>query len=31
MESLYAITTGVLSACGLYLTLRAEPSPWWSA
>ncbi|MDR5866602.1 Na+/H+ antiporter subunit C [Halomonas koreensis] len=27
MESLYAITTGVLSACGLYLTLRGRTFP----
>ncbi|MCB8889637.1 Na+/H+ antiporter subunit C [Vreelandella malpeensis] len=24
METLYAVTTGVLSACGLYLTLRGR-------
>ncbi|MDX1464239.1 Na(+)/H(+) antiporter subunit C1 [Halomonas sp. THAF5a] len=27
MESLYAITTGVLTACGLYLTLRGRTFP----
>ncbi len=27
MESLYAITTGLLSACGLYLTLRGRTFP----
>ncbi|MBB3230307.1 Na+/H+ antiporter subunit C [Halomonas stenophila] len=27
MESLYAITTGVLSACGLYLILRGRTFP----
>ncbi|WP_372611052.1 Na+/H+ antiporter subunit C [Halomonas sp.] len=27
MESLYAITTGILSACGLYLTLRGRTFP----
>lgn len=27
MESLYAITTGVLSACGLFLTLRGRTFP----
>lgn len=27
MESLFAITTGVLSACGLYLTLRGRTFP----
>ncbi|RTR03806.1 Na+/H+ antiporter subunit C [Halomonas nitroreducens] len=27
MESLYAITTGVLSACGLYLMLRGRTFP----
>ena len=27
MESLYAITTGVLSACGLLLTLRGRTFP----
>jgi multicomponent K+:H+ antiporter subunit C len=27
MESLYAITTGVLSACGLYLALRGRTFP----
>ncbi|MDY7115451.1 Na+/H+ antiporter subunit C [Halomonas sp. SSL-5] len=27
MESLYAITTGVLTACGLYLTLRSRTFP----
>jgi multicomponent K+:H+ antiporter subunit C len=27
MESLYAITTGVLAACGLYLTLRGRTFP----
>nr|WP_298250743.1 Na+/H+ antiporter subunit C [uncultured Halomonas sp.] len=27
MESLYAITTGVLTACGLYLILRSRTFP----
>ena len=27
METLYAITTGVLTACGLYLTLRGRTFP----
>ncbi|KAA0011730.1 Na+/H+ antiporter subunit C [Billgrantia pellis] len=27
MESLYAITTGMLTACGLYLTLRGRTFP----
>jgi len=27
MESLYAITTGVLTACGLYLVLRGRTFP----
>ncbi|MBH8579273.1 Na+/H+ antiporter subunit C [Bisbaumannia pacifica] len=27
MESLYAVTTGVLSACGLFLTLRGRTFP----
>ncbi|MGM0521276.1 MAG: Na+/H+ antiporter subunit C [Pseudomonadota bacterium] len=27
MEMLYAITTGVLTACGLYLTLRGRTFP----
>ncbi|SFU83686.1 Na+/H+ antiporter subunit C [Halomonas korlensis] len=27
MESLYAITTGLLSACGFYLTLRGRTFP----
>ncbi|CAM4047813.1 Na+/H+ antiporter subunit C [Vreelandella rituensis] len=27
MEGLYAITTGVLTACGLYLTLRGRTFP----
>jgi multicomponent K+:H+ antiporter subunit C len=27
MESLYAITTGVLTACGLFLTLRGRTFP----
>ncbi|WNL40255.1 Na+/H+ antiporter subunit C [Halomonas sp. PAMB 3232] len=27
METLYAVTTGVLSACGLYLTLRGRTFP----
>ncbi|MFC3284674.1 Na+/H+ antiporter subunit C [Litchfieldella rifensis] len=27
MESLYAITTGALTACGLYLTLRGRTFP----
>jgi len=27
MESLYAITTGVLTACGLYLVLRSRTFP----
>ncbi|WP_027967742.1 Na+/H+ antiporter subunit C [Halomonas halocynthiae] len=27
MESLFAITTGILSACGLYLTLRGRTFP----
>lgn len=27
MESLYAITTGILTACGLYLTLRGRTFP----
>lgn len=27
MEALYAITTGILTACGLYLTLRGRTFP----
>ncbi|MGB8714434.1 MAG: Na+/H+ antiporter subunit C [Onishia taeanensis] len=27
MESLYAITTGILTACGLFLTLRGRSFP----
>lgn len=27
MESLYAITTGIVSACGLFLTLRGRTFP----
>ncbi|EPC02943.1 NADH-ubiquinone oxidoreductase subunit 4L [Litchfieldella anticariensis FP35 = DSM 16096] len=27
MESLYAITTGILTACGLFLTLRGRTFP----
>ncbi|MDI4637052.1 MULTISPECIES: Na+/H+ antiporter subunit C [Halomonadaceae] len=27
MESLYAITTGILAACGLFLTLRGRSFP----